>query len=319
MIAMTRSHFSKTTLLSFTTIALVLTAAVAHAQPEGDLPPLGQAPSPAQPSPAPAAQPSPAGSWVEPAAAPAAEKPRPLMQPPPTRRATPPESPPVDLARKPWRAPEPAAEPELPPVPTPQSFLQVQGSMRASFMTDRTFGIFADDKLLPLVGAAISYTVLSGSKFSFAPGISFELGGVQSTFRGDATKLDTQRVSLRLDGRYHFVPWAYGFVRVAPGLLRQAYEVNDPLASAPLRQSHLGPSVDASAGAAFLIVPQSATSVHHVRFWLEVDGGYGWAGRKQLKLTPDLDSGDATRVGALQLGDLALRGGFVRFAGSLTF
>jgi hypothetical protein len=221
--------------------------------------------------------------------------------------------------RKPWQPPVPAGEPELPPVPTPKAFLQLQASIRASFITDQTFGIFSDNKALGQVGAAVSYTVFSESKFSFAPGIAFELAGVESTFRGDASKLDTQRVSLRLDGRYHFVPWAYGFVRVAPGALRQAYEVNDPLAPAPMRQSHLVPSVDASAGAAFLIVPQSATSVHHVRFWLEVDGGYGWAGRKTIELAPDLASDDARRVGTLTLGDIALRGGFVRFAGSLTF
>jgi hypothetical protein len=327
---MKRTNFMKVTPLTLSAIAFLTTGAISQAQSEGDLPPLQQAPAQpkpwvqtqpqAQPEVQPQAQPRPLPPRrVRPAPV---EQPLPSMEPgmqprsQPSARA---ESRPVNLARQPWRPAEPVGEPELPPVPTPKGFFQVQGSIRVSSITDQAFGMFADDKALGQIGAAVSYTVLTEGNFSFAPGLSFEMGGVESSFRGDASKLNMQRLSVRLDGRYHFVPWAYGFVRAAPGAIRQAYEVNDPMAPAPMRQSHLAPSVDASAGVAFLIVPHRATSVHHARFWLEVDGGYGWAGRKEIVLTPDVADDYQNRLGSLNLGDLALRGGFVRFAASLTF
>jgi hypothetical protein len=324
---MTTTRIRKATLLSLSAIAL-FTAAVAQAQPEPELPPLSAEPAPPQPKPLPPPpsqpeaqpqpQPAPAGQWQ---ATPPASPPQPADKP----EAAPPKPlPPPRIALSRWTLPvaggrtEPAEPPDAPAAPVPKSFFQMQVGVRAIRVADATFGVFSDNKALGQLGAAVSYTVATAGQLSFAPGISFELGGVQSRVRGDESKLDTQRVALRLEGRYHFVPWAYGFVRAAPGGMRQAYEVNDPLAPAPMRQSHLVPAVDASGGVAFLIVPHGAPSVHHARFWLEVDGGYGWAGRKDLVLSPDVDDAGA-RLGTLALGSLALRGPFVRFSCSLTF
>jgi hypothetical protein len=214
--------------------------------------------------------------------------------------------------------PDAVERPEPPPPPPAKAFFQVQGIVRASFVTDQAFGIFADDKMLGQIGVAFSRTIFAEGDFSFAPGLSWEYGGTESLVRGDQSQLRMHRLSLRLEGRYHLLGWMYAFARVAPGAIRQSLQVEDPMAPAPLRQSSWVPSVDLSAGAAFLIGPHGA-SEKHSRFWGEIDGGYGWAGRKDIVLSPDLPDDDVRRVGTLQMGDIALRGGFVRIAAALTF
>jgi hypothetical protein len=291
---MTRSYFSKVTPPVFAVAAILVASAVAHAQPDGEL-----QPSPAQPgeqklSPAPA-------------------------QSPPSVSVPTVQSQPLGLVATPWRPPSAAAEPETPAVPPPKAFFQAQVALRAAYVSDPAFGIFSDDKSLRQLGLAFSRTVLVEKDFSFAPGLSWEYGERNSTVRGDASDLKVHRLSLRIDGRYHVLPWMYAFARLAPGAIHQSMQVDDVMAAAPLRQSSFGPSVDLSAGAAFLIGPHGARPEKHVRFWAEIDGGYGWAARKDIVLSPELASDDVRRVGTLALGDMALRGAFVRVAGTLTF
>jgi hypothetical protein len=307
---MKRSHLSKVT-PSSCLIALLLVAGVASAQPEGDLPPLEP-----EPAPPPTAQPSPQpeGTWKAGQALPAEQpSPPPDVRPPPQVMAIRP----VPLQPR-WRSAQQEPEPQA--VPAPKAFFQVQTSLRGNYVTDGTFGIFSDDKWFAQGGLAVSRTVVAAGGVSFAPGLVWETGGIDSdvAVRGQKTRLWTHRLSLRLEGRWHALPWMYGFVRVAPGALQRSLEVDESSAPAPLTQSTWTPSADLGAGAAFLIGPHAA-SENHVRFWGEIDGGYGWSGRKAIVLSPDLGADDVRRTGALELGELSLRGPFVRLAVTLTF
>ena len=212
---------------------------------------------------------------------------------------------------QPIEVPAASAEPGREPSP---AFWQAQIGARTTFVTDAGFDLFAADNALVQLSVAASRTLLVWERFSFAPGLSWDFGARSSTIRGDPSSLASHRLAVQLEGRYHLLPWLYGLVRVCPGAAHQSVEVQDSLAPAALRDTQWAPSADFSLGGAVLLGPQWSRSASAVRFWAQAEGGYGWAGRQHLVLSPDLASDDTRRVGTLDLGDLALRGGFFRIA-----
>jgi hypothetical protein len=221
---------------------------------------------------------------------------------------------PPALAQLPYATGESEVDPQ-----TRNRFWQGQVGMRSTFVTDPGFDAFALDNALTSFSVGVSRTILSQDTFSLAPGLFWDYGGRSASARGDATSLVTHRLGLGLEGRYHFAPWAYGLVRVTPGMIHQRAVLEDPLAAAPYVASAWTFAVDASAGAAFLIGPHRSTSVSPLRWWLAAEGGYGYAGTASLAMHPDVGSDDPRRTGSLDLGRLALGGGFFRIYGSMTF
>ena len=201
---------------------------------------------------------------------------------------------------------------------TTHSFWQAQAGFRQTFVTDPGFDPFSKNNGLPQLSLGLSRTIVERGAWSFAPGVAWEYGQVQGTARDHETQLDTHRLSLMLEGRYHLFPWLYALARVAPGALHQAVQVRDPLAVAPLVASNWAFTVDASAGAAFLLGPWTAQS-SMPRFWLVAEGGYGVTRQSALVLHPDVAEGDARLTGDLNLGTLALSGAFVRAYVALTY
>jgi hypothetical protein len=200
-----------------------------------------------------------------------------------------------------------------------ESFWQGQVGMRSTFVTDRGFDPFATDNVLTTFSLGASRTVFDYDAFSLAPGIFWDYGARSATARGNAASLASHRLALALEGRYHFMPWMYGLVRVTPGAISQSARLQDPLAPAPYVASSWSFALDASAGVAFLLGPQAAAASSPVRWWLAAEGGYGYAGSAPLLMRPDLASDDPRRTGDLDLGRLALGGGFFRVYGSITF
>jgi hypothetical protein len=197
-----------------------------------------------------------------------------------------------------------------------ETFWQGQVGMRSTFVTDPAFDPFASSNALNSISLGFSRTVFEQDAFSLAPGIFWDYGARSSTARGQATSLDAHRLGLALEGRYHIAPWVYGLVRVTPGAIHQSAQIEDPLAAAPYVANAWTFALDASAGAAFLLGPHSSSPIH---WWLAAEGGYGYAGSASLMMHSDLPPGDPRRTGDLDLGQLALSGGFVRIYGSVTF
>ena len=106
---------------------------------------------------------------------------------------------------------------------------------------------------------------------------------------------------------------------MTPGAIHHSAELKDPLAAASYIARSWTFALDASAGAVFLIGPHSSASSSPLRFWLAAEGGYGYAGRASLAMHQDLGSDDPRRTGNLDLGRVALGGGFFRIYGSVTF
>ena len=125
------------------------------------------------------------------------------------------------------------------------------------------------------------------------------------------------RFTVPLDVRFAFAPWLYAFTRTAAGAAMLAPRVSDPTAPAPLVSTSWVPVLDLSGGAAYRIGGGGGEGKLGV--WLVAEGGYGWAGRADLLLSPDLASDDPRRTGPVDMGALTLRGAFLRTGLALAF
>ena len=200
-----------------------------------------------------------------------------------------------------------------------ESFWQGQVGMRSTFVTDPGFDPFATDNVLTTVSLGVSRTVFDYDAFSFAPGFFWDYGARSASARGEAASFSSHRLALALEGRYHFAPWVYGLVRLTPSAIQQSAELRAQLATAPYIARAWTAGLDASAGVAFLLGPHAPSAISPVHWWLAAEGGYGFAGSASLQMHPDLPPDDPRRTGDLNLGQLALRGGFFRLYGSITF
>lgn len=200
-----------------------------------------------------------------------------------------------------------------------ETFWQAEAGFRSMYITNPGFDPVSTDNALIQFSLGASRTLWDQGQLSFAPGIVWDYGESSATARGQSTGLQAHRLALTLEGRYHFVPWMYGLVRVAPGALHQRVEVDDPSAVAPYVSRHWAFAFDAAAGVAFLLGPQAEVAASPVRWWLAAEGGYSYAGSGSLAMGPDTDAADPRRTGPMDLGSLALRGGFFRVYAAVTY
>lgn len=200
-----------------------------------------------------------------------------------------------------------------------ERFWQAELGVRSTFVTDPGFDPFSSDNALTQFSLGVARTVWVEDRVSFAPGLIWDYGLRSATARGQDTSISSHRLALALEGRYHLFPFVYGLVRLTPGAVHQSAELDDSLSPAPFVAKSWAFSLEASAGASFLLGPQQEDSASPVRWWLAAEGGYSYAGSTSLVMHPDLAEGDPRRTGDLNLGTLAMRGGFIRIYGSVTY
>jgi hypothetical protein len=190
---------------------------------------------------------------------------------------------------------------------------------RGSFVDNAGYEPFSTKHYFTQVSLAVSRTLLHEGSYSFAPGIAYDAGGSSASARGDSTSLSVQRVSIPLEGRVHFGPWGYAFLRAAPGAALVNAEVDDSSSSSPLKKSDWMFSTDISAGYAWLIVPRFERYEQKVRLWLQADAGYGWVAGDRLALAPSAAPSQGMAASGVDLGTLTLAGGFFRLAAAVSF
>jgi hypothetical protein len=200
-----------------------------------------------------------------------------------------------------------------------ETFWQAEAGVRSMYITNPGYDPVSTDNSLVQFSLGASRTLWDEGQLSFAPGIVWDYGESSATARGQTTGLEAHRLALTLEGRYHFLPWMYGLIRVAPGALHQRIEVEDPMAVAPYVARKWAFAFDAAAGVAFLLGPQAELARSPVRWWLAAEGGYSYAGSGSLKMSPDVEADDPRRTGTMDLGALALRGGFFRVYAAVTY
>ena len=296
-------------LTCFACTALATELALAQGVP-GAAPPAADeplAPAAEEPPPAAAAPSQPENAPRPPAAAPAPQ-PMPPMGPP---------------AQSPW-APRAAQSPvqdtkpaePLPPAEPPRWMAWL--GLRTGFVNNKGYDPFAENDMLAQGSLGVSRSLFTMKPLSFAAALSFEGGGRSSTARGEATTLQTYRLMLGPEARWHLIPELYLFARPSAGVLRTVASLDEGSTGTTLYARDWLLAVDATAGAAFAFWDLRGKN-QDFRMWIVVDGGYGWAQGSDLALAPDEASGAPQRTASLDLGELAVRGPFFRGALAASF
>lgn len=194
---------------------------------------------------------------------------------------------------------------------------QAAVGVRSTFIRSAGFDPFSDHDVLHQFTLTAEHVFIRRGAFGFAAGLGGEFGGSDAVARGAPATLSVWRFSALAEGRYQ--PWqrAYGFVRVAPGLLRMNAILAD--ASSPnsrrLEDTFSLPAADASAGAAFSLTGPA----NPVAAWIIAEGGYGWAGGHHLLLAPPAAPRDQPKLAPVDLGTIDPRGAFLRLAVAITY
>jgi hypothetical protein len=226
------------------------------------------------------------------------------------------------LAAAPARAessPSPE-QPEIPGVDRREGNWRVEAGYRGSFISQSGYQAFSNNGYLPEFALTASHTMFRHRPFSLALGLGWDVGGSGASLRQvDHTSLGMNRFTVTLEGRLHFGPWGYAFVRAAPGVAVLDAEVDDAGSPAPLKNEAWVSAGDIGAGYAWLVGPRSEGSKLEPRFWLQCEGGYGWVAGEELALQPALASNSPIRTTGVDLGSLAMQGGFFRIAVAVTF
>lgn len=208
-------------------------------------------------------------------------------------------------------------EAAAPPPPVRLPVWEVTAGVRTMYLKGAGYDPFSTNDALVQFSATGTRTVVRRDRLALVAGLELDAGGSSADARGAPSSLTLTRLSALAEGRYQPAWRFYLFARIAPGLLHGTATIDD--ASSPAASGLSAGfdifSLDAAAGAAFCL---GALSTSRLGAWLVADGGYGWAPDQHLVLAPPLGS-DQSKAGTLDLGTLAVRGGFFRIAVALSY
>lgn len=175
---------------------------------------------------------------------------------------------------------------------------------------------------------SIGYRISGTERAGLALGFEWNHGTTTATARGSEASLTLDRLTLAIEARVGLWQRLSAFGRFAPGLLRDHASLVDP--SAPvgayggisvggLQQTKWVPAADLSAGLAFRFGELRGRGAPVFGFWLTTEGGYGYAGAHDLVLASRVETQPGRVDEPLRLGQLALRGAFLRFRVAVSF
>ncbi len=217
-----------------------------------------------------------------------------------------------------WPTPESSESPR--PVGRREGNWRIEVGYRGSFIPSSGYQVFSDNGYFPEFSLSASRTLFARGRLSVAAGLAWDVGGSGAQLRQvDQASLTMQRVTATLEGRLHFGRWGYAYLRAAPGAAMERAEVDDAASTAPLEKSTWLFATDVSAGYAWLVWPRDAAGTVQPRFWLQGEGGYGWVVGQELTLDPGLPPGSPVPTAGVDLGTLAMQGGFFRLAAAVSF
>ncbi len=138
--------------------------------------------------------------------------------------------------------------------------------------------------------------------------------------RGAKSGLNQHRLWLGGEARYHFLSRLYAFVRLAPALLNTQATLSDPIAEAEREAGGWGFG-GGRVGRRGVRGPRQGEvgSLRTVVAGSRSTAANSWAESEELSFSVSEDDSAPTRTASLELGDLALRGGFFRVGVAVTF
>jgi hypothetical protein len=236
-----------------------------------------------------------------------------LVAPPPLRpreaSAPPPESPEIDD--------EP--EPDDGTLGSHQDHLLLGAGVRTTFIVDEAFDPFSENDALPQFSLYAGGVAMTNGAVSLVGVGGWDYGQTQSNARGAVTELDLHRLWIGAEGRYHVLRRLYAYGRLAPAILHSSVSLRDSVAQAPRVADAWVFGADVSLGAAGELFGTRSGASRKARGWLALAGGWGFTTSSDLVLEADEDSAAPIRTAALDLGEVALGGPFVRVDFALSF
>lgn len=192
---------------------------------------------------------------------------------------------------------------------------QASLGLRGALFRDAGLDPFSANDAFVQTSMAVSAALRTGTGLVPALGFALDLGNADDTARGVDSHLGLSRIAVLLEPRWVPRSDLYLAGRLAPGLLRASTTLRDPSAPVLLRASYTSLSLDASLGAGMRLNSAAAP----VGLWILAEGGYGWAPRHRIALTPALPQSDASKAGEVLLGTFAARGPFLRIGLALSY
>jgi hypothetical protein len=207
--------------------------------------------------------------------------------------------------------------------------LVLSAGVRTDLVRSSGLDAFSSSDALAQSSLAVRYLVMPpGHALGLGLGASWDHGTWSSAARGAPTELDTNRLSITLEGRLRLVRRLTAVARVAPGILRRSARLtelslpNPPFGTASAlvaEQVESTASVDGSLGLDLLVAETTRLRAAAVGLWVSADAGYSYSAGRNLVLASGGDAVANRTDDPVRLGQLALRGIFFRFAASVSF
>jgi hypothetical protein len=201
---------------------------------------------------------------------------------------------------------------------THQEHWQLGLGLRESFVTNEGYDLFAENNALPQVSVHAGRVLYASGPISVAALLAWDWGSVESDARGAKTALEVNRFTVGAEGRFHVLRRVYAFGRVAPGALNAATSFSDRIVGADRKVDGWGFAADLSLGAGFEFAGDARGASSRPRGFLIAEGGYGWAQSMDLLYEAEGDT-NPVRLQPLDLGELAIRGGYFRLSAVITY
>lgn len=228
----------------------------------------------------------------------------------------------IDISKEKGVEEPPPLEPEIDPNTLPFTYHMRHVDMVVGFRVVGT----PSDGLEPFLVDPVMVDAFTriGAAFPLAERVSiagsFEgsLSGADESARDIQTTLDIARITLGVEGRYHFHHRFYAYGRLAPGLELATVQLDVSSGdSVTLRDERdIAFHADGSAGLAMRFAGASDGTRRGVRFWGFIEGGYRLATKHGMNLSAE--DGPA-RIRPPELASYSTSGGFVSSGLMLTF
>ena len=223
------------------------------------------------------------------------------------------------------QAPVVIQEPVTISEPAPRAPLGVELSM--GVRTDQLRGAgsepFVEEHALAELSLAARYRLAGGG---LTLGFEWNYGANSSQARGAPSSLNLHRLSLSVRGQVAVRRRLVVFGRLAPSLVRVKTTLSDGITALDSpdysntlwSQTRWSPAVDGAVGVALRLVQVERPREPVFALWLLAEAGYSVTRSYQVALASGTSTAGRTEA-PLKLGELTPGGGFLNFAGALTF
>ena len=206
--------------------------------------------------------------------------------------------------------------------------LTVSLGLRSDLVRNSALDAFSRTDGIPQSALSISRRFGGSDVSGLVVGFEWDHGKTNATARGADSSLTIDRLSVAVEGRMPILHRLAGFARIAPGLLHENASIADVsapgdayagVAAGGLHAKGWVPAADISGGLDLRVGELYRFGTPLFGFWLTAEGGYGYAGAHDLVLTPNVATQPGRTDEPLRLGELSLRGPFLRFQFAVSF